>query len=127
MKGYDIRAKLPDLILPGDEAGRTRVDYYDVIAQLYKENYHGKLRDWCEAHGTAYTAHLLARRRSPATPATPATSCGRWDATTRPGRRPPRQGDREPECQVRRLRRGMLRQRGPAGGGVRRLRLGPLV
>ena len=85
MKGYDIRTKLPDLVLPGDEAGRTRVDYYDVIAQLYKENYHGKLRDWCEAHGTAYTAHLLGEETIAGHARYSGDFMRQMDATTRPG------------------------------------------
>jgi len=59
-KGYDIRFKLCDLIMEGSGAGRTRVDYFDVVASLYQENYFGRIRKWCEAHDTALCAHLLS-------------------------------------------------------------------
>lgn len=85
MKGYDIREKLPDLVIPGDEAGRTRVDYYDVIAQLYKENYHSKLRDWCEAHGIDYTAHLLGEETMAGHTRFSGDFMRQMDATSRPG------------------------------------------
>ena len=85
MKGYDIRSCLPDLVLPGDKAGRTRVDYYDVVAQLYKENYHGRLRDWLEAHGIDYTAHLLGEETIGGHTRYSADFMRQVDAMSRPG------------------------------------------
>lgn len=58
--GYDIRQELYRLIIPGDENGRIRVDYYDTVAYLYQTRYFGVLHDWCEKHGLKFFAHLLA-------------------------------------------------------------------
>ena len=58
-KGYDILKCLPDLILTGEKSGRTRCDYFDVVADLYRENYHGVIHSWCRAHGIDYMPHLL--------------------------------------------------------------------
>ncbi|MFV0528785.1 MAG: glycosyl hydrolase [Lachnospiraceae bacterium] len=58
-KGYDLLPLLVDLVLPGEEAGRTRCDYFDVLAGLYQKNYFGVLRQWCEEHDIALYAHLL--------------------------------------------------------------------
>lgn len=58
-KGYDIMPKLYHLILPGKEAGRTRCDYFDVVAALFQKNYFGELHQWCEAHHVKLFAHLL--------------------------------------------------------------------
>lgn len=85
MKGYDIRTCLPDLVIPGDKAGRTRCDYYDVVAQMYKENYHGRLRDWCESHGMDYTAHLLGEEALGGHTRYSADFMRQVDAMTRPG------------------------------------------
>ncbi len=58
--GYPLEEHLPDLVLPGDEAGRTRCDYFALVANLYRDHYHGVLRRWCESHGIDYCPHLLA-------------------------------------------------------------------
>ncbi len=58
-KGYKLEEHLPDLVIPGVEAGRTRCDYYDVIADLYRENYHSVIKKWCEEHQIDYCPHLL--------------------------------------------------------------------
>lgn len=61
-KGYDIRQTIYQLIITADapcEAWRTRLDYYDVMASLYQENYFGELHKWCEAHNIKLFAHLL--------------------------------------------------------------------
>jgi len=58
-KGYDILQRLYQLIIPGVEAGRTRYDYFDVLASLYQENYFGELHRWCEEHDIKLFAHLL--------------------------------------------------------------------
>lgn len=58
-KGYDIVPKLVDLVLSKESAGRTRCDYYDVVAELFQENYFKVLGDWCREHGIGLYAHLL--------------------------------------------------------------------
>lgn len=58
-KGYDIRREIYRLILPGERAGRIRIDYFDVLAALFQENYFGKIQEWCHAHGLKLFAHLL--------------------------------------------------------------------
>ncbi|MDO5425503.1 MAG: hypothetical protein Q4F41_17465 [Eubacteriales bacterium] len=57
--GYRLEERLPDMVLPGDEAGRTRCDYFNLLAELYRANYHKVLREWCESHGIDYCPHLL--------------------------------------------------------------------
>lgn len=58
-KGYDIRREIYQLILPGDEAGRIRCDYFDVLADCFMENYFGEIHRWCEGHNLKLFAHLL--------------------------------------------------------------------
>lgn len=57
--GYRLEERLPDLVLPGCEAGRTRCDYFQLISDLYREHYHRTIREWCEAHNIDYCPHLL--------------------------------------------------------------------
>lgn len=57
--GYCIEEHIPELILPGEDAGRVRCDYFDLVADLYRDNYHGVLRNWCESHKIDYCPHLL--------------------------------------------------------------------
>ncbi|WP_346909963.1 glycosyl hydrolase [Faecalicatena orotica] len=58
-KGYDLMPHLVDLVLPGEKAGRTKCDYFDVLAYLFQENYFGEIHRWCEKHDTKLFAHLL--------------------------------------------------------------------
>ena len=57
--GYPIEEHLPELILPGKEAGRVRCDYFNLIADLYRDCFHGVIRKWCEDHKIDYCPHLL--------------------------------------------------------------------
>ncbi len=57
--GYDILDRLYLLPLEGVEAGRLRMDYYNLIAKLYGENYFGIIQNWCHEHGLKLFAHLL--------------------------------------------------------------------
>lgn len=57
--GYCIEEHLPELILSGKEAGRVRCDYFNLVADLYRDNFHGVIRKWCEAHKIDYCPHLL--------------------------------------------------------------------
>lgn len=58
-KGYDIRKEIYQLIVPGEEAGRVRCDYFDTLAYLYQNNYFGELSKWCKTHNIKLFAHLL--------------------------------------------------------------------
>lgn len=57
--GYDIRREIYKLIIPGVEAGRVRMDYYDTVAYLFQTRYLGEIHTWCEKHDLKLFAHLL--------------------------------------------------------------------
>ena len=61
-KGYDIRPLVASLFNGTnitDEASATvRVDYEDVMSQLFVERYMRPIRDWCRAHGIESGGHL---------------------------------------------------------------------
>ncbi len=58
--GYDPRPILP-LLYNGtsDEAKRVRAQFYAHVGDLVSENYFGQIQEWCEAHGTKLSGHLL--------------------------------------------------------------------
>ena len=59
LKGYDLVEQLP--LLLEDGGPRTpvvRCDYFDVVAQLYAENFFGQLATWGEEHGIDVTGHV---------------------------------------------------------------------
>ncbi|MEM2282586.1 MAG: glycosyl hydrolase [Candidatus Hadarchaeales archaeon] len=41
-------------------AWRTRIDFWSTVTRLYSQNFHGRLKKWCEKHGVKYTGHVLA-------------------------------------------------------------------
>ena len=58
--GYDVRPYLP-LIYSGEseQAQRVRAQFYAHIGDLVAENYFGQIQEWCEAHSTQLSGHLL--------------------------------------------------------------------
>ncbi len=58
--GYDL---LPDLIsvFLGDSAHAMQVrnDYYTLLSKLYEESFFARISDWCAAHGTGFSGHVL--------------------------------------------------------------------
>lgn len=57
--GYDIRRCIYRLILPDEESGRIRCDYFDTLADLFQTNYFKVIHDWCQDHRLKLFAHLL--------------------------------------------------------------------
>jgi hypothetical protein len=58
--GYDLRRRLPDLFFDvAPDSPRVRHDFYTTLTAFYSQAYYRQLREWCEAHGVVFTAHLL--------------------------------------------------------------------
>lgn len=56
--GYEL--ELPALFEGrGEDAQRTRIHYYSLVAALFKEAYIDQISDWCEQNGTISSGHLL--------------------------------------------------------------------
>ena len=65
-KGYDPVPLLPALWQDlGAQTGKVRLDYYDVMGQLYEERFFGAIESWCDSTGTASTGHLLLEETLP--------------------------------------------------------------
>lgn len=58
--GYDARPLLP-LIYSGEsaEAQRVRAQFYAHVGDLVSENFFGQIQEWCKAHSTQLSGHLL--------------------------------------------------------------------
>jgi alpha-L-rhamnosidase len=58
--GYELRSRLADLFFDvRPDSARVRHDFFNTTTDLYTSAYYRQLRDWCRAHGVAFTAHLL--------------------------------------------------------------------
>jgi hypothetical protein len=57
--GYKIEEHFAELIIPGDEAGRVRCNYFELIANMYRDNYHTQIYNWCKNHKIEYCPHML--------------------------------------------------------------------
>lgn len=58
LKGYDIVKNLHHLFYDADEMSeKVRCDYWDVVAEMFSENFIGQIADWCAAHGISLTGH----------------------------------------------------------------------
>ena len=61
--GYDLLDHLPELYidpdLDVDEAGKkVRIDYTDLLAEVFAENFFLKCRAWCRSNHMLFTGHL---------------------------------------------------------------------
>ena len=76
-RGYDLREKLPEIVLPpaDDSYSRTRHDYFQTCMELFVEAYSKQIGEWCAEHDIAATGHMLAGRRSPASVPPTAPAC----------------------------------------------------
>ncbi len=63
--GYDVRtvlAAIGDKTYPG--AAKIRYEYYQALHELFRENYHKQLADWCNEHQILYATEVPSMRRS---------------------------------------------------------------
>lgn len=58
--GYDLKPRLPELVVDTGDFRKTRSDYWRLVTFLFSENYNRQYADWCEKHGMVYTGHYLA-------------------------------------------------------------------
>ena len=70
-RGYDLRARLPELVFasvdgedgaPADEFSKTRHDYYRTMAELFVEAFSAQVGKWCGKHKIALTGHMLCEQ-----------------------------------------------------------------
>ena len=60
MHGYDIESELYSLYAGNTEHDRlVRVNFYQTVAQMFKEAYFEQIAAWCEKNGVASSGHML--------------------------------------------------------------------
>jgi hypothetical protein len=59
-KGYELLTALPALFEDlGPATAKIRCDFYDVVSELYAENFFGQLFRWCTAHRLKLMGHPM--------------------------------------------------------------------
>ena len=62
-KGYDILPHVKEMLARPDDTddrlARLRIDYNDVMADLFVERYLGPIQKWCRDHGMLSGGHLI--------------------------------------------------------------------
>ncbi|MEG6567317.1 glycosyl hydrolase [Thermoanaerobacterium saccharolyticum] len=58
-KGYDIIPELAKLVVDTNDSKYVRLDYYDVVTDMYVEATFKQINDWCLEHGLKTIGHLL--------------------------------------------------------------------
>lgn len=58
--GYDIVERLPELFfhIDGQTTSRLRLNYYELLTELFVTNYAKQISDWCDSHNIALTGHI---------------------------------------------------------------------
>jgi len=64
MHNYDITEHLNSLYNGDSEDDKqVRVNFYQTVSQMLKENYFGQLQKWCEQHGVKSSGHALLEEK----------------------------------------------------------------
>jgi hypothetical protein len=58
-RGYDLRPQLPSIFFDVGDYRAIRFDLYDLMHQLWMENWALPLERWCDEHDIALTGHYL--------------------------------------------------------------------
>ncbi|MCC7358144.1 MAG: SCP2 sterol-binding domain-containing protein [Anaerolineales bacterium] len=56
--GYDLLARLPALFYDLDDCHAVRVDYWETIAEMFRERFIRRLYRWCDEQGVQFSGHL---------------------------------------------------------------------
>jgi hypothetical protein len=57
--GYDLRERMVDLYFNTESSDVTRYDFYDLMHQMWVENWARPLKKWCSDNGLPLTGHYL--------------------------------------------------------------------
>lgn len=63
--GYSTKGSLGLLWKEGEGCERFRCDFWTTVSRLYSENFHGRIKRWCERHGIVYTGHVFPEEVGP--------------------------------------------------------------
>ncbi len=58
--GYDVMPKLPMLFGAYKGYKKFRYEYYQLISELFVQNFFQQIYDWCEENGMQLTGHVMA-------------------------------------------------------------------
>ncbi len=65
-KGYDPNSLLWGLFCGQHEAARAaRQDFYEVVTEVYTDAFYRQTRRWCDAHGIAFSGHVMSEEWLP--------------------------------------------------------------
>jgi len=59
--GYDLIEHLPELFFEtaGEELSRTRLNFFDLVTELFVTSFSKQISEWCGKHGLVLTGHVL--------------------------------------------------------------------
>lgn len=56
--GYDLLEHLPSLFYDLGDYHKVRVDYWNTVAALFRENFIGRIHQWCKKNNVSFSGHL---------------------------------------------------------------------
>jgi hypothetical protein len=56
--GGELAPLLPLLFFPGEDAGETRIRFWELLTDVFGESFVTPVNDWCRKHGKLFTAHV---------------------------------------------------------------------
>ena len=59
--GYDLIEHLPELFFEtaGEELSRTRLNFFDLVTELFVTSFAKQIGEWCDRHNLVFTGHVL--------------------------------------------------------------------
>ena len=56
--GKDLLTLIPQLFFHGENSGKVRIQFWELLTDVFNESFIAPINDWCEQHGKRFTAHL---------------------------------------------------------------------
>ncbi|HEY1719186.1 MAG TPA: hypothetical protein VGH42_12960 [Verrucomicrobiae bacterium] len=56
--GEDLLPLIPKLFFSGDNFEETRVQFWELLTDIFNESFTAPINDWCKRHGKLFTAHV---------------------------------------------------------------------
>ena len=56
--GEDLLPLIPKLFFPAENSEETRVQFWELLTDIFNESFTAPINDWCKRHGKLFTAHV---------------------------------------------------------------------
>lgn len=56
--GEELLPLIPKILLPGNDVAEARINFWELLTDVFNESFTAPIYEWCQRHGKRFTAHL---------------------------------------------------------------------